>query len=96
MTREEMEYGNDPLGEDEGIENPKGLKYATQPEWYLVIKASQVLCMSAVDLNNLEEPDRTFWLRRALVARSAEIEAENSNRSWAQNTSKLQSQFPQH
>ena len=36
--------------------------------------------MSAPALNDLDEPDRTYWLQRGLVGLNAEAEAQEANR----------------
>jgi hypothetical protein len=35
--------------------------------------------MSTVQLNELPEPDRSFWITRALVGQNAEVEARETN-----------------
>jgi hypothetical protein len=46
-----------------------------QPDWYKLAVAAKWLGMPAPDLNNLEEPDRTYWLNRGMAGHNAEAEA---------------------
>jgi hypothetical protein len=52
---------------------------ARQPEAYRVAVAAKWLGGAAWELNNLEEPDRTYWINRGLCYHNAEIEASNLN-----------------
>lgn len=59
-----------------------GSSHIKQQDWYLVATAAKWLNTDAVKLNDLEEPDRTYWINRGLMGHNAEIEAREESRQW--------------